>query len=89
VINLIALEEKTSYSNVAHNFRDGLPDDDGEDNPVPPARDQDIALRFIQWVSRLDPFVIATFIYIYTCDQVASGLMQFEPDEQKTYINDL
>ena len=41
VINLIALEDKTSYSVVARNFRDEVPDD-GEDNPKPPAWDQDI-----------------------------------------------
>ena len=89
VINLTALEEKTSYNNVAHNFRDELPDDNGEENLEPPAWDQEIALRFIQWVSRLDPFVIATFIYIHSCDQLASGLMQFEPDEQKTFVNEM
>ena len=53
------------------------------------ALESTIALRFIQWVSRLDPFVIATFIYIHSCDQLASGLMQFEPDEQKTFVNEM
>jgi hypothetical protein len=79
VINLIALEEKKPYSNVAYNFCGRLPDDGDGNNTALPAWDQDIALKFIQWTSRIDPFLIATFIYIYTCDQIASGLMQFAP----------
>jgi hypothetical protein len=89
LINLTALEEKTSYSNVEAKLWGAPTDDDLQGNPQPPCWDQDIALRFIQWVSRLDPFVIATFIYIHSCDGLAVGLITFNPDEQKSYISNL
>ena len=85
---LVALEEGIAYGTAVERLKPQLSDEPGS-KPELPSWDQDIALRFIQWVSSYHPLLVATFLYIHSCDQVAVGLLSFDAEEQYRFINDM
>lgn len=86
---LIALDKGVSNAKAAFLLRLASSNDENdlEDGAYDiPYFDHDMARKFIEWITGYEPFLVATFLYIYMCDELAVGIIKIDTLEQPEYI---